>query len=615
MSERGWQEVLLGVHLFRDSCNVYAIEGPEGALIVDAGTGLWLEHVDELSAPPAVLACTHFFRDHSAGALAAARTGVAVYVPEGEIGVFEDPGLHFQRRQSYAVYDNYWDHFAPIEAVPVAGVLRDHEVLQLAGLEVEVVPLPGATVTQVGLELALPDRVRIALCGETIHSPGRVARMAPLQYGYNDLPGAWNVIHAARELRRRGPDALLPSLGEPILEEVDGALADLERNLRKHSRRRSSERGVSALDRDPFLPVTENVWRTTTTESHGTFIRSSSGAVLAIDTGYGLDTGDLRPAPLHRRGEIETARLFLERSGSRGIDVVLVSHYHDDHVVAIPLLQRVYGSECWVPEWFADLLERPDEFAFPCTWSVPIRVDRRLRKGEPAVWEGIEFHVAPMSGHTRFSAAIGFEVDGVRFAHTGDQYHTLGDDHGDRQPDEIAPNHVYRNGAFLHSFAESARWLREWRPQVVLSGHQGPIWTDDAFFDRVDEFTRDYEEDHLGSMVLGEHEVHFDLDSWGGWIRPYRTFSPEIVPVTVRVTVRNPYPEQASLAIRLVGPAGWSGTSDTVDAAPRSEVSRDLSITPTTRCRRQPIAVELTANGRPFGQVAEGLVTIGGERF
>ena len=31
-----------------------------------------------------MLACTHFFRDHSAGAANAARQGIPVYVPEGE---------------------------------------------------------------------------------------------------------------------------------------------------------------------------------------------------------------------------------------------------------------------------------------------------------------------------------------------------------------------------------------------------------------------------------------------------------------------------------------------------------------------------------------------------
>ncbi|TMK55349.1 MAG: MBL fold metallo-hydrolase [Actinobacteria bacterium] len=218
-----WGSVFPGVLRFRDSCNVYAVEGPEGCLVVDAGTGLWLDHVEELPAQPVALACTHFFRDHAAGALSASRLGIPVFVPEGEREIFADPALHFLRRESYIVYDNYWDFFAPIEAIPVAGVLRDFETIRLAGLDVEVVPLPGATLTQVGLALSLDGR-GVVFCGETIHSPGRVARVAPLQYGYNDLPGAWNVIVCSNRLRARAPDALLPSLGEPMSDGVDEAL-------------------------------------------------------------------------------------------------------------------------------------------------------------------------------------------------------------------------------------------------------------------------------------------------------------------------------------------------------------------------------------------------------
>ena len=34
-----WRPVLPGVFLFEDSCLVYAVRGPAGMLVVDAGTG------------------------------------------------------------------------------------------------------------------------------------------------------------------------------------------------------------------------------------------------------------------------------------------------------------------------------------------------------------------------------------------------------------------------------------------------------------------------------------------------------------------------------------------------------------------------------------------------
>ncbi len=125
--------------------------------------------------------CTHFFRDHAAGAAEATRRGIPLYVPAGEREIFADPGRHFRQRDTYIIYDNYWDLFAPIEAAPVTGVLRDYDTVTLAGVVVEIVPLPGVTVTQIGLAFTVPGSGQRAICcGEAIHSPGRVARVRAL---------------------------------------------------------------------------------------------------------------------------------------------------------------------------------------------------------------------------------------------------------------------------------------------------------------------------------------------------------------------------------------------------------------------------------------------------
>ena len=81
------------------------------------------------------------------------------------------------------------------------------------------------------------------------------------------------------------------------------------------------------------------------------------------------------------------------------------------------------------------------------------------------------------------------------------------------------------------------------------------------------------------------------------------------------MTVRNPLPEVATLTVRLVGPEGWEGSHVDLDAGPRAEVSGTLTIRPAGACRRQPIAAELLVGDLSFGQVAEALVTVGGEAF
>ncbi|MBA3948151.1 MAG: MBL fold metallo-hydrolase, partial [Herpetosiphonaceae bacterium] len=483
-----WREVLPDVLLWQDSCNVYAVVGPQGTLIVNAGTGQWLDAIGDLPQPPVALVCTHFFRDHSAGAVLAARAGIAVYVPEGEQAIFADPVQHFRARDTYIIYDNYWDLFVPIEPVPLSGVLRDYECVTLAGLELTVLSLPGVTITQAGLALVLADGNTVIFCGEAIHSPGRLARVAPLQYNYNDLGGAVVAYGTARDLRRLHPGALLPSLGTPMLTACDTALAQLQDSLRALCAGRPGEaQAIAALEDAPLVQVTDHVWQATESQSINWFVISESGKALVIDYGYHDRRGLLAAGyskPYRRRALLHSIDALREQFGIDRVDVALISHFHDDHVSGVPLLQRIFNTQCWASVAFADLLEHPEAHCFPCDWPQPIRVDRRLSLDEPVRWEEYTFHFGLMNGHTRFAALIGFEADGRRFAHTGDQYFFL-DGTGNWAADlttwsdkRIAQNHVYRNGALLDGYAQSAAWLRAWQPEIVLSGHQPPMYTD-----------------------------------------------------------------------------------------------------------------------------------------
>ncbi|SDB06770.1 MBL fold metallo-hydrolase [Bauldia litoralis] len=628
----GWRSIIPGVELYSDSCNVYAVSHPGGTIFINAGTGYWLDDLPARFRPPFTLLCTHFFRDHSAGAARAGRQGMRVFAPAGELEIFSDPAQHFRERKTYIIYDNVWDTFAPIE--PTAALpAHDYETLDVDGLAVTVVALPGVTPNHAGYALTLPDSGRrIAFSGEAIHSPGRMARIAPLQYDYNDLGGAVNAYWSAGELRRGAYDALMPSLGTPILETVDAAVAALETSLEALCAGRPLERKLLPLiGEDTLERVTDHVWVEPLAEASSWYLISDGGKALAIDYGYKGGFG-LRPVPTgeknwqwpaysyraRRRVLLHGLPALKRQFGIDRIDVALIGHFHDDHVAGVPLLQRISDTQCWVPENFAPLLTHPEAHRFPCNWPEPARIDRVLGLGETFTWEEYTIRIEPMSGHTRFSVAILFEADGKRFAHTGDQYFFR--DRRWPEPEDwsataVIQNHVYQNGATVESYRESARILAEWRPDIVITGHQQPMYTDDAFFDMVDRWGETYAELHENAMVLGADERHFGLDSWGGWIWPYRSHVAEGEPVNVNVTVRNPLNEPAKLTVRLVGPPGWSGTTASVDAGPRAEVSCDLSIHPSGPCRRQPIAAELSVGADHFGQVVEALATVGGSQF
>jgi glyoxylase-like metal-dependent hydrolase (beta-lactamase superfamily II) len=458
------------------------------------------------------------------------------------------------------------------------------------------------------------DGKKVVFCGEVIHSPGKIARIAPLQYNYNDLPGALNVLYSIRQLKAIDVGILAPSLGSQMQDEtggaVRGALASLEESVRfAISARPEYKPYVESLDADPLLKVSEHIYQSRFGDASTWFILSNPGKVLSIDYGYHAfhSFGPTYPLPRNRRSVLHGLD-GLKKLNIEGIDVVLVSHFHDDHVNGIPLLQRLYGTRCWAGDNFAHILSDPMAYNFPCTWPEPISVDPQPL-GVPIKWEEYAFTLHPISGHTRWGTLIEFEADGMRVVATGDQYFF----HGEPGRPPIAHNHVYRNGAILESFAESNKLMFGIRSDLILPGHGNAYQTSDSFSEKLSEYDRDYVGLHHRIMPLGYDDVHFNVDSRAGWLEPYRTLKEKTCKLWYRAVVRNPYNETAELHVKLIGPKGWKGSSQSVCVDARAETSVELIITPPEKAkwRRQPIALELTVGDRCFGQIAEALVTIG----
>src|SRR5262249_26035341 len=135
------------------------------------------------------------------------------------------------------------------------------------------------------------DGRRVVFCGEAIHSPGRIPRIAPLQYNYNDLHGAVQCVFSTRTLRVHKPDVLLPSLGEPMIGQCDAALEALQRNLSAMlGVRITMPETVKALDAQPLEKIPDHVWLDNHSVAKTWYLISKSGKALAIDYGYNTAT-------------------------------------------------------------------------------------------------------------------------------------------------------------------------------------------------------------------------------------------------------------------------------------------------------------------------------------
>ena len=118
-------------------------------------------------------------------------------------------------------------------------------------------------------------------------------------------------------------------------------------------------------------------------------------------------------------------------------------------------------------------------------------------------------------------------------------------------------------------------------------------------------------------MPLGDDDVHFGAESQGGKLRPYRLHLPDGGEAKFKGWILNPFSIDQKAVIKLVGPDDWKSQVVEIELKSREQKEIRISISPPSGicCRRQPIGLDLTVGGRPFGQVAEALVSIGVPKF
>jgi glyoxylase-like metal-dependent hydrolase (beta-lactamase superfamily II) len=460
---------------------------------------------------------------------------------------------------------------------------------------------------------------RLGFVGEVICGGGKTTRLAPLQYNYNDFTGALNLYHAANRLGAAQADRLFPSLDDP----VDHPAQAIERFKINWRRLDEIQHGAVGPMRDPdeddIEEVLPHLYRSKYAVAETHFVISESGKALAIDYGYNT-ASYFSPQKQHlsnRRPLLHGLSGLKKRLGIDRIDTVLVSHFHDDHINGIPLLQRLFNSKVWAGKEFSDLLERPTRYDRPCLWHEPIPVANYLPNGQTIHWENIPITLYPMSGHTRFATMICMEVDDTRVVHTGDQIFFRGDDGMGYKPGaQLFTNHVYKNGLDLGCYKKTLADLRAFKPELVITGHPRPYRTSPEWDAAIETEAQAFDDVHQTLMLLDDGAVHFGVESQGGKLKPYRAHVAAGEAVAFEGWVLNPFATTQTARITLLGPPGWRGQTLELVLAPREKQDICISITPlNVPCRRQPVGLDLTVGDRPFGQVAEALVTVGGARF
>lgn len=546
----------LSAHLLvlRGAVNTGVLTSGDHALLIDCCdsvtpqvlASLGVAHVD-------MILCTQHRRPNVAGAYPFVAKGARLVAPAAESHLFDGVDAYWNDWQNrWFVYHQQPSTQVLAEPLPVHRAVADGDAIDWEGHTIRVLETPGATDSSLSYLVSTGGK-HVCFCGDVLCGPGQVWDLYSLQKGFGvigDYHGFLGnrpkLAHSLRRLSTSGVDVLVPSHG-PVIDDPGPAIDLARERLEALWRNYCS---VSALNH--YFPhlldeTKDNPDRMTpaVTLDMPVFVRklaytsfaviSESGAALVIDCGH--DT------------VVDRLQQWIRRDTITSVDGCWVTHYHNDHVDALPRLAQAFGCPIIADRSLAEVIAHPSRFFLPCISPNAAPAVRATGDGESWQWHEFRLTAFHFPGQTLYHGGLLVDGRGTSVLFVGDSFAPTGLD------DYCAGNRNFlRRGQGLRRCLDL---IRQRRPDYLVNQHQ-----ERAF--RFTEEQLDYLEQTLArreallAEVLPWPHPDFGTDEW--WVRtyPYQQEAAAGATIAVDVWFTNHAPVSMTAVVEPVLPPGWT---------------------------------------------------------
>jgi glyoxylase-like metal-dependent hydrolase (beta-lactamase superfamily II) len=597
--------------VYHGNINVGVLRNGGRALLIDCGDGDVQSALEELGIQEtSAILFTHHHRDQASGVASLMQSNTRIGVPALERRWFESVETFWTNPQMRWHLYNYHPHNLMLaESVRVTEAYAEGDAFPWGDAKIVALDTPGHTDGSVSYVVDVDGR-RFAFCGDAIYDAGQIWELYSLQKGgrttdyHGFLGDRGRLAQSLEKLKACQPNVLIPSHGN-IIEQpahaIDALLQRLEVCYDKYV-------AISALryyfpdlftayeGRQGHMPIRQG-------KEVPEFLRHYSTSWLIISENreaFVMDCG--APGVLK---QIQNLKANGEISDVTGF---WITHYHDDHVNAIPEFQRTFPCETRTDAVVAQVVEHPRGFRLPCISPAVARIDRRTTDGESWTWNEFKMTAYHFPGQTCYHGGLLVEGRGARLFFAGDSFTMAGID------DYCSGN---RNllGAGV-GYDRCLSLIAKLRPTHIFNCHVNCAFD---FTDAEIQMMRRNlaERERLYGELFPWDHPNYGMDEH--WARTY-PYEQNVTPgeiVKLRVDFTNHSAASRVAVCRPVLPKAW-GVEISAQAAvipPRQDGGVTFSIpVPSAEIlsnnasNRIVIPVETTYDGRRLGQFREAIL-------
>lgn len=516
---------------------------------------------------------THHHRDQACGAWRAAEGGTKIGVAKTERALFDDVSSFWNNPEHrWHLYNFHPHHLTLAESLPVDEVHGDGDIIEWGAARISVISTPGHTDGSLSYIVDV-DGERTVFCGDTIYDEGKVWEVYSLQKGtattdYHGFVGSRDELtNSLKRIRECRTSRLVPSHGV-IMENPDRAIEKLVNRLETCYNRYAASSSLrhyfpdlftGYLDGPDVMPIREGKPVPDFLRHFGTtwLLLSQDGVAFAMDCGATSVIQDVR-------------KLFDEGTINR-VEGLWVTHYHDDHVDAVPDFKREFGCPVIADEHVAEVIEDPLKWVLACISPVKVSVDRYTSNGESWRWHEFNITAYHLPGQTLYHGGLFVEGRGLRMFFSGDSFTMAGID-----------DYCCQNRNFLGSglgFDLCLELMEKLGPDLIFNCHVSKAFDfthKELAFLRLNLKERERE---FGQLIAWD-SPNYGLDQY--WVRchPYEQHLIAGEAASLKVVVTNHSASPRSVMCRAVLPRKWGhGKTDSGQAtiAPAREGRIPLS--------------------------------------